>query len=323
MGYRRRFDMSNVNPLTQHGFLERPVTRDLSEIPVDVAVLGVPYDLATTGRAGTREGPQGVRRASWQMSWEPRRWPWRFALDERLSVIDYGDVVFDPGDNAQMVEVLQQDARSILAAGKKLLTLGGDHYISLPLVREHAAVHGPVALIHFDAHTDTEPIEGVYNHGSMFRKALEEGLIDPDHSVQIGIRTEYEYDDHPFTVLDATRVNSESAEQTGDEIRRIVAETPAYLTFDIDCLDPAYAPGTGTPVPGGLTTERALGILRELVGCKLVGMDVVEVAPAYDHAEITALAAATIAMEMLYVIAAKPADLAQVRKYSAGETATR
>jgi agmatinase len=315
--------MSDVNPLTQHGFLERPVTRDLSEIPVDVAVLGVPYDLATTGRAGTREGPQGVRRASWQMSWETRRWPWRFALDERLSVIDYGDVVFDPGDNAQMVEVLQQDARSVLAAGKKLLTLGGDHYISLPLVREHAAVHGPVALIHFDAHTDTEPIEGVYNHGSMFRKALEEGLIDPDHSVQIGIRTEYEYDDHPFAVLDATRVNSESAEQTGNEIRRIVAETPAYLTFDIDCLDPAYAPGTGTPVPGGLTTERALGILRELVGCKLVGMDVVEVAPAYDHAEITALAAATIAMEMLYVIAAKPADLAQVRKYSAGETATR
>jgi agmatinase len=315
--------MSDVNPLTQHGFLERPVTRDLSEIPVDVAVLGVPYDLATTGRAGAREGPQGVRRASWQMSWETRRWPWRFALDERLSVIDYGDVVFDPGDNAQMVEVLQEDARAVLAAGKRLLTLGGDHYISLPLLREHVAVHGPVSLIHFDAHTDTEPIEGLYNHGSMFRKALEEGLIDPDHSVQIGIRTEYDYDDHPFAVLDASRVNSESAEQTGKEIRRIVAETPAYLTFDIDCLDPAYAPGTGTPVPGGLTTERALGILRELVGCKLIGMDVVEVAPAYDHAEITALAAATIAMEMLYVIAAKPADLAQLRNDSTRESATR
>jgi agmatinase len=315
--------MSDVNPLTQHGFLERPVTRDLSEIPVDVAVLGVPYDLATTGRAGAREGPQGVRRASWQMSWETRRWPWRFALDERLSVIDYGDVVFDPGDNAQMVEVLQEDARAVLAAGKRLLTLGGDHYISLPLLREHVAVHGPVSLIHFDAHTDTEPIEGLYNHGSMFRKALEEGLIDPDHSVQIGIRTEYDYDDHPFAVLDASRVNSESAEQTGKEIRRIVAETPAYLTFDIDCLDPAYAPGTGTPVPGGLTTERALGILRELVGCKLIGMDVVEVAPAYDHADITALAAATIAMEMLYVIAAKPADLAQLRNDSTRESATR
>ena len=312
-------DMSNVNPLTQHGFLERPVTRDLSEISVDAAILGAPYDLATTGRAGTREGPQGIRRASWQMSWETRRWPWRFALGERLSVIDYGDIVFDPGDNAQMVEVLQNDAREVIAAGKKLLTLGGDHYISLPLVREHAALHGPVSLIHFDAHTDTEPIEGVYNHGSMFRKALEEGLIDPAHSVQIGIRTEYEYDDHPFTVLNASRVNADPVEQTGEEIRRIVAETPAYLTFDIDCLDPAYAPGTGTPVPGGLTTDRALGILRELVGCKLIGMDVVEVAPAYDHSEITALAAATIAIEMLYVVAAKPADLAQVRTDGAGE----
>jgi agmatinase len=225
--------------------------------------------------------------------------------------------VFDPGDNAQMVKVLQEDAREILAAGKKLLSLGGDHYISLPLLREHFAVHGPISLIHFDAHTDTEPIEGVYNHGSMFRKALEEGLIDPAHSVQIGIRTEYEYEDHPFAVLDASRVNTAPAEQTGEEIRRIVADTPAYLTFDIDCLDPAYAPGTGTPVPGGLTTDRALAILRELVGCKLVGLDVVEVAPAYDHAEITALAAATIAMEMLYVVAAKPADLAELRAGSA------
>lgn len=313
--------MSNVNPLTQHGFLERPITRDLSEIPVDVAVLGVPYDLATTGRAGAREGPQGIRRASWQMSWETRRWPWRFALNERLSVIDYGDVVFDPGDNSQLVEVLQEDARTVLAAGKKLLTLGGDHYISLPLLREHFAVHGPISLIHFDAHTDTDtqPIESVYNHGNMFRRALEEGLIDPAHSVQIGIRTEYEYEDHPFTVLDSSRVNAVPAEQTGEEVRRIVSGTPAYLTFDIDCLDPAYAPGTGTPVPGGLTTDRALGILRELVGCKLIGMDVVEVAPAYDHAEITALAAATIAMEMLYVVAAKPADLAQVRTGSARE----
>jgi agmatinase len=128
--------------------------------------------------------------------------------------------------------------------------------------------------------------------------------------VQIGIRTEYEYEDHPFTVLDASRVNARSPDQTGAEIRQIVAGTPAYLTFDIDCLDPAYAPGTGTPVPGGLTTDRALGILRELVGCNLIGLDVVEVAPAYDHAEITALAAATIAIEMLYVVAAKPADLA-------------
>jgi agmatinase len=305
--------MPDRKPITQHGFLELPVTRDLSEGRVDVAILGVPYDLSTTGRSGTREGPLGVRRASWHMSWEPRRWPWRFALGDRLGVIDYGDVIFDPGNNQQMVDVLQEDARTLLAAGKTILSLGGDHYISLPLLREHFKVYGPISLVHFDAHTDNEPIEGSFNHGSMFREALQEGLLDPARSVQIGIRTEYDYDNHPFTVLDAAWVNLHSAQETGEAILRIIGDTPTYLTFDIDCLDPAFAPGTGTPVPGGISTERALEILRELVGCNLIGMDVVEVAPAYDHAELAALAAATIAIELLYVKAAKPADLAATR----------
>jgi len=300
-------------PLTQHGFLELPVTRDLSETRVDIAILGVPYDLATTGRSGTREGPLGVRRASWQISWEARRWPWRFALGDRLGVIDYGDVIFDPGNHQQMVDVLQNDARTLLEAGKTILSLGGDHYISLPLLREHFRAHGPISLVHFDAHSDTEPIEGTFNHGSMFREALQEGLLDPARCVQIGIRTEYEYEDHPFKVLDAAWVNLHSARETGEVIRRTIGETPTYVTFDIDCLDPAFAPGTGTPVPGGISTERALEILRELVGCNLIGMDVVEVAPAYDHAELAALAAATIALELLYVKAATPADLAAAR----------
>ena len=147
----------------------------------------------------------------------------------------------------------------------------------------------------------------------MFREALKEGLLDPAHSVQIGIRTEYEYDDHPFTVLDAAWVNLHPAREAGEVVRRVIGETPAYVTFDIDCLDPAFAPGTGTPVPGGISTERVLEILRELVGCNLIGMDVVEVAPAYDHAELAALAAATIALELLSVKAATPADLAAAR----------
>jgi agmatinase len=305
--------MPDRKPLTQHGFLELPVTRDLSEIRADVAILGVPYDLATTGRSGTREGPLGVRRASWHLSWEARRWPWRFALGDRLGVIDYGDVIFDPGNHQQMVDVLQHDARTLLAAGKTILALGGDHYISLPLLREHFKAYGPISLVHFDAHTDTEPIEGSFNHGSMFREALTEGLLDPARSVQIGIRTEYEYEDHPFRVLDAAWVNLHSAREAGEVIRGLIEETPTYVTFDIDCLDPAFAPGTGTPVPGGISTERALEILRELVGCNLVGMDVVEVAPAYDHAELAALAAATIALELLYIKAARTADLAAAR----------
>ena len=299
--------MSTANSLIPHGFLESPVSRDVSGS--DVVVLGVPYDLATTGRAGARKGPQAIRQASWEMSWEKRRWPWRFALEDRLGVIDYGDVEFDPGDSSQLVDVLQAHARDILSAGKTLLSLGGDHFVSLPLLREHAAKHGPISLIHFDSHTDTEEIEGAFNHGDMFRKANQEGVIDTAHSIQIGIRTEYEHDGHPFTVLDAAWVNDHPAGEIVDVIERVVGATPAYLSFDIDCLDPAYAPGTGTPVPGGLTTDMALKILRGLVGCNLVGMDLVEVAPAYDHAQITSLAAATIAMEFLYVFAADRGDL--------------
>jgi agmatinase len=228
-------------------------------------------------------------------------------------VIDYGDVEFDPGDSAQMADVLRAHARDILSSDKTLLTLGGDHFISLPLLREHAAKHGPIALIHFDSHTDTEEIEGPFNHGDMFRKAHHEGVLDAARSVQIGIRTQYDHRDHPFSVLDAGWVNDRPAGEAAEVIERIVGATPAYLSFDIDCLDPAYAPGTGTPVPGGLTTDRALKILRGLVGCSLVGMDLVEVAPAYDHAQITSLAAATIAIELLYVFAADRSDLDDMR----------
>jgi agmatinase len=299
--------MSPKQILLPHGFIELPVSRDLSDC--DAVVLGVPFDLATTGRAGARDGPNGIRRASWHISWEERRWPWRFKLTDRTKIIDYGDVDFETGQTEQMIDTLREHARTVLEAGKTLLCLGGDHFVSLPLIQEHAARFGRLSLIHFDAHADTEPIKGSVNHGSMFKKAMEDELIDPAHSVQIGIRTEYEYEDYPLTVLSAAWVNDRSAGETAAAIRRVVGDRPVYLTFDIDCLDPAYAPGTGTPSPGGLTTDLALKILRELAPCRIVGMDVVEVAPGYDHAEITALAAASIAMELLYVLAADESDL--------------
>ncbi|MHC4458905.1 MAG: arginase family protein, partial [Planctomycetota bacterium] len=158
--------------------------------------------------------------------------------------------------------------------------------------------------IHFDAHTDTEREPDQYDHGSVFFHAVNEGIVVPERSVQVGIRTEYIRDDHRFTVLDAGWVTDHSANDVLKEIKRIVGEHPAYFTFDIDCLDPAFAPGTGTPVVGGLSTYSALKITRGLVGCNLIGMDIVEVCPPYDHAEITALAAATLGLEFLYVLAA-------------------
>ena len=308
--------MATVNSLLPSGFLQAPFGRDLSLC--DVAVLGVPYDLATTGRAGTRHGPMAIRQASWHNSWEKCHWPWRFPLQDRLKLIDFGDIEFDTSDSEHMVKVLQGHASEILNAGKKLLSLGGDHFISLPLLREHAAIHGPIALIHFDAHCDTERLEDVYNHGNMFYRAQQEGAIDPAHSVQVGLRTEYAYEGYPFTVLDATWVTERKAHETSEVIQRIVGSRPAYVTFDIDCLDPAYAPGTGTPVPGGLSTIMALKILRGLVGLNIVGMDVVEVAPSYDHGEVTALAGAAIAMELLHVVAAQRSDLPKEPELSAG-----
>ena len=285
-------------------YMGLPLSRELSE-DVDAVVMGVPYDLATTGRSGTRFGPTGIRQASSQLRWEEKRWPWRFSLAEKLKVIDYGDVTFEDAYHEDMIAAVIEEAGKIMAAGKTLLTFGGDHFITLPLLRAAHKQYGKVALVHFDAHTDNEQREEKINHGSMFYHAPIEGLIDPGTSIQIGIRTEYDYDNHPFTVLDAAWSNNHSAEEIVAKIKSVVGDTPVYLSFDIDCLDPAYAPGTGTPVAGGITSDKAMQIIRALGDVNVVAMDLMEVAPAYDHADITSLAGATLALEMLYMLAAK------------------
>ncbi len=285
-------------------FTNCKMVRDFVDGDIDVVISGIPFDQTTTGRPGARFGPASIRKASANLAWELRRWPWDFNVFDVLGVVDCGDLCFDPTERNQMLLHVQQHASQILAADKTMLTFGGDHYISLPLLREHAKQFGQVSLIHFDAHTDTEREPDQYHHGTTFFHARNEGLVDPLRSVQIGIRTEYFRDDHRFTVLGADWVTDHSANDVLKEIRRVVGENPAYVTFDVDCLDPAFAPGTGTPVVGGLSTDLVLKIVRGLVGCKLVGMDIVEVSPPYDHAEITSLAAATLGLEFLYVLAA-------------------
>lgn len=285
------------------GFMRFPLDFEPQQSDADWVVTGVPFDMATSGRSGARFGPEAVRRASVNLAWEHCRYPWDFSLGERMKVVDCGDLVFAGGDAQDMCDKLQAHAANLLVMGKKMLTFGGDHFITLPLLRAHAAQFGRLALIHFDAHTDTYDNGSRYDHGTMFYHAPKEGLIDPAHSVQIGIRTEHDKN-LGFTVLDAAAANDMRAEEIAAAIRATVGSLPVYLTFDIDCLDPAFAPGTGTPVVGGLTTDFALKILRRLVGLPIVGMDVVEVAPAYDCAQITALAAAAVALEMLYIQAA-------------------
>jgi len=299
--YGRKPEMTYSGALS---FMRRRYTRDLSG--VDIAVSGIPFDAATSFRPGARFGPAAIRAASTQLS-ALLAFPGGLDPFDSLAVIDYGDCTLDYGYPEKVVNQVVAHALSILDAGAGMLTFGGDHFVTYPLLRAHAKKHGPMALVHFDAHTDTwDDEQGRLDHGTMFSRALKEGLIDADHSVQIVIRT-HNNDTRGIRILDAPWIHENSANTVIAQILKTVGDKPAYLTFDIDCLDPAFAPGTGTPVVGGLSSAQALAILRGLGDLDFVGADVVEVAPAYDHAEITAMAAATIAHDYLVLMARKKA----------------
>lgn len=277
-------------------FLRRRYTKALDG--VDVAVVGVPFDLATTNRPGTRLGPRAIRAASASLAW-CAPYAWGFDPCERLHVIDWGDVAFDHGRPERAPDALRDAFRAFADAGVTALALGGDHFITYPILQALHASHGPLSLIHFDAHSDTwEDRDARIDHGTMFWHAAKQGLVDPAHSIQIGMRT-LNPEDHGFRVLDARWLHAHGVDACIAEIRARVGDRRCYVSFDIDFLDPAFAPGTGTPVVGGFSTHDALQLIRGLGGLHIVGMDVVEVSPPFDHAEITALAGASIAQELL------------------------
>lgn len=283
-------------------FMRRKYARELAG--VDLAVTGIPFDSATTNRPGARFGPRAIRQASAQLSWAQLD-DWGFDAFDKLAVIDYGDCEFDPGRPETIPQRIEEHARRIISQGAGLLALGGDHFITYPILKAHAEKHGPLSLIHFDAHSDTwEDDDGRVDHGTMFYHAAREGLIEAQRSVQVGLRT-FNKDTWGFNQLKAPWVHERGAAAVSDRVRRIVGNHPCYLTFDIDCLDPACAPGTGTPVIGGLSSHQAQQILRGLAGVNLAGMDLVEVAPDYDVGEITSLAGASLALEMIYLYASK------------------
>jgi len=286
---------------TPPGFLG--VTRN--DRGADFVVAGVPLDIGTTNRAGARDGPHAIRRASRMLTdgAHPEFW-----LDPAtLSLADIGDLRLALGDIPASLHLIEQQAAEI----GHLLALGGEHGITLPLLRALSRrVGGRLALVHFDAHVDTWPASfgQAYGHGSVFFHAIEEGLVDPRRMIQIGIRSPVQREVRDWTigrgvtVLTAQDVHASGPDSVAQRIRNVVGEAAAYLSFDVDALDPAFAPGTGTPEIGGLASWQAQAILRRLRGIAFAGMDVVEVAPAYDMAEITALAAATIVWEYLALV---------------------
>ncbi len=280
--------------------LERPASA------ASIAVAGIPFDIGTTNRSGARFGPAAIRAASRMLvdGDHPHWW-----VDPRtLAVADVGDFAIALGDIPASLALIEAQA----SRHAHLVTLGGEHGITLPLLRAAVKRRGgtPLALVHFDAHVDTWPdnFGQRYAHGSVFFHAIEERLVDPRRTIQIGIRSPVQREVHDWTVghgvtiVTAQDVHEQGAAAIAGRIASVVGESKAYLSFDIDVLDPAFAPGTGTPEIGGLASWQAQAILRRLDGIRFGGMDVVEVAPAYDVAEITALAAATMAWEYLALV---------------------
>jgi agmatinase len=290
-------------------FMRLPNTQDLENS--DVAVVGAPFDTGATFRAGARFGPEGIRSVSHLL----RRY--NPSLDvvifDHLSVIDYGDVPVVPGYIEASYESIKEGLEPIHRAGVVPIVLGGDHSIALPELRAAAAVHGPLALVQFDSHPDTwDAYFGQkHTHGTPFRRAVEEGLLDPSRSIQVGMRGSiYDQGDWNdaramgFDLVPTDAVRKLGIEETISRIRERVGDARVYASFDVDFVDPAFAPGTGTPEIGGFTSREAQEFVRGLEGLDLIGCDVVEVYPAYDPAQITALLAANVAHEFLSLIAA-------------------
>ena len=283
-------------------FLRRKYTKDLDG--VDVAVVGVPFDLATTNRPGTRLGPRAIRAASASLAW-CKPYAWDFDPCERLNVIDWGDVYFDQGEPHKVPAAIKAQYDHFVANNITPLSLGGDHFISFPILQALHERHGPLSLIHFDAHSDTwRDVEGRIDHGTMFFHAARLGYVDPSRSIQLGMRTHND-ESHGFEVLDARWLHCNGVDAAIAAMRARVGDSKCYVSFDVDFLDPSFAPGTGTPVVGGFSTHDALRLVRGLAGLDIVGMDVVEVSPPYDLSELTALAGASIAQELLAACASR------------------
>jgi agmatinase len=278
----------------------------------DVAVLGVPFDSGVSYRPGARFGPGHIRESSRLLR------PYNPALDTepfgRQQVADAGDLAVNPFSIDEAITTVEHGARSLLERADRVLTLGGDHTIALPLLRAVAARHGPVAVVHFDAHLDTWDtyFGAAYTHGTPFRRAAEEGLLDSAACLHVGTRGSlYSGDDLRqdsglgFDVISAPEVDYLGVRGMVERVADRVADRAVYVSVDIDVLDPAHAPGTGTPEAGGLTSRELLSVLRSFAALNLIGADIVEVAPAYDHAQITGIAAAHVGYELLSVLAVR------------------
>ncbi|ALG84894.1 agmatinase [Gordonia phthalatica] len=288
---------------------------DQTALEGGIAILGMPFDAGTSYRPGARFGPGHIRASSKLLRpFHPGLGVSPFAVHQ---VVDAGDLALNPFDIPEALATIESGVVALRRRGMRVITLGGDHTVALPILRAVAADVGPVAVIHFDAHLDTwDTYFGApFTHGTPFRRASEEGLLDLRRCVHVGTRgplySEHDLRDDAilgFRVITADDYETDGVAGVAETLRRRVGDGPVYVSVDVDVLDPAFAPGTGTPEAGGLSSRELLGTLRRLAGLNLLGADVVEVSPAYDHAEVTGIAAAHIVYELLAVMAVRVGD---------------
>ena len=292
-------------------FARLPRLADVSD--ADIAIWGVPFDGGVSYRPGARFGPNHVRQSSRLLRpYNPAQEVEPFL---RAQVADAGDLGVNPFSIDEAIATVEAGARQLSGTSRSLLTIGGDHTIALPLLRVQHERHGPLAVLHFDAHLDTwDTYFGApYTHGTPFRRAAEEGLIDAEHSMHVGLRGPLysrldldESEQMGFAAVHCRDFVRRPIDDVVDRVRARLGNRPVYVSVDIDVLDPAFAPGTGTPEAGGMSSAQLLEVLRGLAGLHVVGADIVEVAPAYDHAEITGIAAAHTAYELLSLLPGRP-----------------
>jgi len=287
-------------------FMRQPASRNLKGM--DVAMVGIPFDGgAASFRSGTRMGPRKIREYSLAI------WGYNRVLNvaplDVLKLVDYGDIAVQPPNIETTMGLIARDAQTIVNAGVKMISLGGDHSISYPLLKAHAAKYGPLALVHFDSHCDTE--EGYCNHGTSFADAFKAGLIDSRAYIKVGIRGSIFYSDElknaeqqGARIMTIERCLEDGIPAVIENIHNVIGDKKVYVSLDIDVVDPAYAPGTGTPEVGGFTSYQILQLVRGLKGLNTVGFDLVEVSPPYDSpGEITSVLAANLAFEFLSLLA--------------------
>ncbi len=298
-------DISLISNL--FGFMRFPLIikeKYFSKDIFDTIIIGIPCEISSTGRPGSKLAPTDIRKESINLCWEKKKWPWNILLKKYIKVIDGGDLIYKPGNIENLNKKISKIVTNLLKIKKNIIFIGGDHYITLPILRIYKNFYKNMCLIHFDAHTDIYYENNPYDHGSIIYQIIKEKLIATKNIIQIGIRT-YIKKKNKIKIINAEKVNNRSTRKIINKIINITKNLPTYITFDIDCIDPSYTPGTGTPVIGGITIYKILKIIRKLTKINIIGFDLVEVSPIYDKSGITSLTAANIILDIIYLQAYK------------------